>query len=100
MNPADYILHIPSGNLHAVRHDDPIRKRKDMRLPTQAEVDAWFGVQAPKIAEPVAEPVALEAPVAVEVEAPKEPEPLRKPRRGRAKKVDLSENFLAPGEEL
>lgn len=48
MDLKDYILHIPTGNLHAVTQDDPIRKRPDMREPTLDEFNAWFGILPPE----------------------------------------------------
>lgn len=70
-NPACYLIQPSTGLLHIVPKDDLLRKRNDLREPTQAEVDAHYArVRAFLNGEPieVTAPVEVHKPKVLDLE--------------------------------
>ena len=51
LDPSEYVLKIDTGYIHKVSKDDPLRKRLDMREPTEEELMRFLGIEIPKAAE-------------------------------------------------
>lgn len=90
-NPECYLIQPSTGAIHIVSKDDPLRKRADMRTPTQAEVDAHYArIKAILSGKPVPVVAPVEKPAAKVTtfeEAPEVQEAIAfaKKRRPRAK---------------